>query len=128
MTSPISAHDVGLDPLGRLVEDQQLRIERQRAPHGQLLLLAARQIAAAPAQHLFSTGNSSSTRSGMSRLPRRAPAEADAQVLLDGERREDLPPLRHVADAGARPRVGRRAGEIGVAEADLARDARAEGP
>src|SRR6185312_11194073 len=45
-------HHVGLDPFRRLVQDQELRIERQRAPHRQLLLLAAGEIAAPPAQHL----------------------------------------------------------------------------
>ena len=84
MTSPISVDDVGLDALGRLVEDQELRLERQRAPDGQLLLLAAREIAAAPLEHLFSTGNSvEDAFAGMSRA---APVgrEPDAQVLLDG--------------------------------------------
>src|SRR5580698_10416463 len=46
-------HHVGLNALGRLVEDQQLRIERQRAAHGQLMLLPTRQIAAPALQHLL---------------------------------------------------------------------------
>src|SRR5450432_159959 len=48
--------DVGLNPLGGLVEDQQLRIERQRAPHRQLLLLPAGEIAAPAPQHLLEHG------------------------------------------------------------------------
>ena len=43
--------DRGLDAFGRLVEQQQLRPHDQRAADRQLLLLAAGQIAAAPAQH-----------------------------------------------------------------------------
>ena len=42
--------DGGLDAFGRLVEDQEARAEGERAANRQLLLLAARQIAAAPPQ------------------------------------------------------------------------------
>src|SRR5690242_5627010 len=45
-------HDVGLDAFGRLVQEQQLRIARERAAERELLLLAARKIAAAALQHL----------------------------------------------------------------------------
>ena len=41
--------DRGLDAFGRLVEDQQARPRHQRAGDRQLLLLAAGEIAAAPA-------------------------------------------------------------------------------
>ena len=44
--------DRGLDALGGLVEDQQARLHRQRAADGELLLLPAREVAAAPAEHL----------------------------------------------------------------------------
>jgi hypothetical protein len=40
--------DVGLDALGRLIEQKQFGPGDQRARDGQLLLLAARQVAAAP--------------------------------------------------------------------------------
>ena len=43
--------DRGLDALGRLVEDEQARLRDQRAGDGELLLLAAGEIAAAPPQH-----------------------------------------------------------------------------
>ena len=43
--------DRGLNALGRLIEQQQLRARHQRARDRQLLLLAARQIATAPSQH-----------------------------------------------------------------------------
>jgi hypothetical protein len=42
--------DVGLDALGRLVEQQQFGLGDHRAGDAQLLLLAARQVAAAPAR------------------------------------------------------------------------------
>jgi hypothetical protein len=44
--------DRRLDALGRLVEDQQARTACQRAADGELLLLAAGEVAAAPAQHV----------------------------------------------------------------------------
>ncbi len=46
-------HDIGLNPFGRLIQNQQLRLQHQRAADRQLLLLAARKIAAAPVQHLL---------------------------------------------------------------------------
>ena len=46
-------NDVGLNAFGRLIENQQLRLEHQRAADRELLLLAAREIAAAPVQHLL---------------------------------------------------------------------------
>src|SRR5437016_5505679 len=93
--------DGGLDALGGLVEDEELRLHRERAPDGELLLLAARKVAAAPAQHL------AEDRKELEHARRylgaaRAGREAHAQVLLDGEAREDLAALGHVAYAGAR--------------------------
>ena len=49
--APDVLDDRGLDALGRLVQQQQFRPHHQRAPDRELLLLAAGQIAAAPAQH-----------------------------------------------------------------------------
>src|SRR5882762_2695035 len=43
--------DRGLNALGRLVQQQQLRPHHQRAPDRELLLLAAREVAAAAAEH-----------------------------------------------------------------------------
>src|SRR5580692_1031273 len=45
--------DRRLDTFGRLVEQKEPRPHHQRAADGELLLLAARKIAAAPAQHGF---------------------------------------------------------------------------
>jgi hypothetical protein len=70
------------------------------ARDGQLLLLAAGQVAAAAVQHLLEH------REQLVQLGRDGRAaglvgQAHAQVLLDREPREDLAALRHEADAGA---------------------------
>src|SRR6185503_11021167 len=45
--------DRGLDPLRRLIEDKERRARHESAADRQLLLLAAREIAAAPAEHVL---------------------------------------------------------------------------
>src|SRR5271156_84094 len=49
--APDVADDRGLDPLGRLVEHEQLGSSDERAGDGELLLLAAGEGAATPAPH-----------------------------------------------------------------------------
>src|SRR5438132_931756 len=51
---------------------------------------------------------------------RQQPLDAHPQVLLDGEAREDLAPLRHVADAGARSLVRLRVRQYLLLEGDAA--------
>src|SRR5580704_4050855 len=53
---PQQLHDQRCQPLGRLVEQQQLRIAHQRAGDRQHLLLATRQHAAAPVANLGQVG------------------------------------------------------------------------
>ena len=106
-------HDVRLNAFGRLVQNQQRRLEHERAADRELLLLSAREIAAAPAQHLLQH------RKQVEDLRRnRTPAagarrEADAQVLLDRQLRKDLASLGHVADAEPRAAGRRDLPEIG---------------
>ena len=113
-------HDVRLNPFGRLVENEQRRLEHERAADRELLLLPAGQIAAAPVQHLLQH------REQLEDLFRNraravlAHAEADAQVLLDGQLREDFAPLGHVADAEPRAALRREPAQIGPGERDLA--------
>src|ERR1700681_2958414 len=45
--------DGRLDAFGGLVEDEELRAHGERAPDGELLLLAAGKVAAAPPRHLL---------------------------------------------------------------------------
>src|SRR3954471_11478809 len=104
-------HDVRLDALRRLVEDQQLRIQRQRAPHRQLLLLSARQIAPAPAEHGLQHRKQRQHFFWQVALAQGEPP--DHQVLLHGERREDLAALWDKADTGTRAGVRLPARQLG---------------
>src|SRR5580700_5864942 len=45
--------NIWLDPFGRLIENQQLRLENKRPANRELLLLTARKVAATPLQHLL---------------------------------------------------------------------------
>ena len=112
--------DRRLDALGRLVEDQQLRPQRQRAADRELLLLAAGKIAAAPAQHVLQHRKhlEDELRNAGAALLR---GEAHLQVLVDGEPRKDLAALRHVADAEAARAYGGSAAMFAFVEADVAR-------
>jgi hypothetical protein len=103
-----------------LIENQQPRLEHQSAPDGELLLLAAREVSAAPAQHglqhgkHFEDGRRDLAFAGL------AQGQADAQILFDRELREYLAPLWHVANAHARPLFGRHPSQIGPLEENLA--------
>src|SRR5215218_10236765 len=98
--------DRGLDAFGRLVEDEELRAHDERAADGELLLLAAREVAAAPAQHL---GKHREEREHVVRNGVPGPRQrrkAGAQVLLDREQRKNLAALRHERDAPPRALEG----------------------
>ena len=76
--------DVGLDALGRLVEDDELGLDRQRAPIASCCCWPPDRSPPRRRSIFFSTGNSVKTCSGICRaVP--VGAEPDAQVLLDGE-------------------------------------------
>src|SRR3954470_21202125 len=113
-------NDGRLDALGRLVKHEQLRTGHERAADGELLLLAARQIAAAPAQHVLQHGEEVEDlgRNGaVAALQRREPG---LQILSDREQREDLAPLRHVGDAEPRAVIRREARHVAPVPEDRA--------
>src|SRR5690606_41557090 len=87
----------------RLVEDQELRFEHQRAPDRELLLLPAGQISTAPTQHRLQ--HRKELEDALRHLAPSPPPpdEPEPEVLLHRELGEDLAPLGHVADAQARP-------------------------
>ena len=104
--------DDGLNSLGRLVEQHDLRLGGQRARDGELLLLAAGQHAAAAIEILRSDRGTARARGPESPGFRRCRAKApDQNVVANGEVGDDLAALRHVGKAGARPperRLGAR--------------------
>ena len=103
--------DRGLDALGRLVEDEQLRPRDQRPGDGELLLLAAGEVAAAAPEHVRQHREEVEDVGGdrpVGALERREPG---LEVLLDRQQREDVAALRHVADAEPRALVRRHAAE-----------------
>ncbi len=109
--------DRGLDALGRLVEQQQLRPHHQRAADGELLLLAAGEVAAAPAQHALQHREQREHVVGNVALVALQRRKAGLEVFLDGEQRKDLAALRHEGDAAPRALVGLQAGDVLAFEA-----------
>jgi hypothetical protein len=101
MTSPILVHNVGLNAFGRLVENQERRLEQERTADCELLL-AAGEVAVA-VQYLLQHGKHTEhlRRNRAQSVP--ADPEAETQILLDRQLGKDLAPLRHVANAEARP-------------------------
>src|SRR5580698_6023436 len=95
--------DRRLDAFGRLVEQEKPRPHHQRSPDGKLLLLAARKVAAAPAQHGFEHREQREHVVGHAARLARQRRKTGAQIFLDCEQRKDFPPLRHVSDAAPRP-------------------------
>ena len=90
--------DGGRKPLGRLVHDHQRTVQQQRPTHGEHLLLASRQLAAAIAASLGEPGEHVVDRFDRPALAARAFGE-HRQVLVDGQRWEQPTTLRHVRDA-----------------------------
>ena len=94
--------------VGRLFEDEQFRARHQSAGYGQLLLLAAGEIAATTAQHRLEHGKQ------LEQLCRNVPVggperrKAGFQVFLYRQKRENPATLRHMGDA----RPGRSSGRL----------------
>src|SRR5580704_6098526 len=95
--------DRRLDAFGRLVEQEEPRPHHQRAADGELLLLAARKVAAAPAQHGFEHREQREHIVGHATLVARQRRETRAQIFLDREQGKDFAALRHIGDAAPRP-------------------------
>jgi len=109
---------------GRLVHDQQARIEQQRPSDGEHLLLATRQLRPTvllalrqPREHVVDAldGPAPLAASGTATAARGEP-----QMFVDGQRRPDAAALRHVGDAAAGDEVGGEAEDLLAAEADAA--------
>ena len=110
--------DRRLDTLGRLIQQQQARAHDQRPADRELLLLAAGEIAAAPAQHVVEHRKQREHVVGDRAILALERREAGLEVLLDGEERKDFAPLRHIGDAAPRALAGPEPGNVGAVERD----------
>ena len=113
--------DRGLDAFRRLIQNEQLRARHQRAPDRELLLLAARKVAAAPPQHVVENREQAEDLVVDGALGARQGRKAGLQVLLDRKKRENLAPLRNIAETGARPLMGRERAHLLAVPLDRAR-------
>src|SRR5580700_7886771 len=95
--------DRRLDAFGRLVEQEEPRPHHQGAADRELLLLAARKIAAAPTQHGLEHREQRKHVVGHAALLARQRRETGAQIFLDREEGKDFAALRHIGDAAPRP-------------------------
>src|SRR5690606_32412313 len=84
------------------------RARYQCPPNGQLLLLAAAEVAAAPSKHGFEDGEQREDVIGNAALAARQAGIAGLKVFLHREQWKDLAALRPLADAHARSLVGWR--------------------
>ena len=113
--------DGRLDALGRLVEDEKFRLRHQSASDGELLLLAAGKIAAAPPEHVAQHREEREDLVVEHALGARKAGEAGHQVLAHCEEGEDFAALRDIAEAGARPQMARQTSDVLGVPADRAR-------
>ena len=93
---------------------------QQRAGDGELLLLAAGEIAAAPVEEFLQHRERARTPSPRSPLRDFGRESAEHQILAHREARQDAAPLRHVADAGLGPLMGAQRRDVGAVEREPA--------
>lgn len=115
--------DIGLDAFGGFVENQQAGVEYQRAADGELLLLAAGEVAAAPLFHVVEHGKQLVNHLGHAGAAlARAFAvnrQADSEVVFHAELGKYLPPLRHIGDAQIGAFFGALFEQVGAAVGKL---------
>src|SRR5579863_1142606 len=106
--------DRRLDALGRLVEDEEAGFRDQSPRDRELLLLTAREIAAAPLQHVAQHREERENLVGDAALARRQRREARLQVLPYRETRKNFASLRHQRDAAPRTLMRLERGDVGA--------------
>ena len=110
-------YDHRREPFGRLIHDQQPRIEQECARDREHLLFAARQLPCAVA---FAFRKAWERVVDASDRPQAALGCHEAQMLVDRERAPQATPLRHVADADPRDVGGRAPDQLLAGDADRA--------
>jgi len=112
------AHEQGRQTLRRLVEHEQVRVAGERARDGEHLLLPAREASSGLARPLAQDGE---VVVNSAERPARTPADdalGQPEILRHVQVREDLPSLRHIADAEAEDAMRCLAGDLPPLEAD----------
>ena len=124
MPAKISSRSRGCEPQRRLVQHHDGRLGQQRPADGQHLLLAARQVAGAVAAARFEQRKEPVHRlqaaAGLGAAPAQGPGRG-AQVLVDGQVGEHVPPLQHGDEAAPRPVMSPHAADAPPVEQDRPR-------
>src|SRR5882724_7111985 len=108
--------EIGLDPFGRLVEDQKARVRDERPRDRELLLLTAGQRAARATPHLFQHRKQRDGLLQNRRAEGAMRARRRLDILADRQFGKDLPPLRHVGEPRCRAPVRRPCRYLGVVD------------
>src|SRR5579872_6879305 len=114
------------EPERRLVEEQHIGLRDERACDRELLLLAARERPGAAARELLHDGEKALDPGDVGGEPGAVapPREPEPQVLLDAQRRVDVPAFRYERDAFARDLLRPPAADRAAVVTDVpARDA-----
>src|SRR5712672_787987 len=110
--------DRWLNALGRLVEQQQFGPHHQRTPDGELLVLAAGQIAAAAPEHRLQHWKQREHVVRNIAVLALQRSEAGLEIFLHRQQRKNLAALRHETDAAPRPLIGPETRYVGAIERD----------
>ncbi len=113
--------DRRLDTLRRLVEHEDLRPRDHGATDRQLLLLPAREIAAATGQHRLQHREETEDIVWDVTVAAAKRSKAGLEIFLDCQEREDFTPLRHIADALLGAGKRRQAVQLRIVEGDGSR-------
>ena len=108
--------DGRLDAFGRLIEDENLRLRQQSAGDGELLLLAAGEVAALAMAHVEQDGKERVDFVPVGFL--QLAFHGGKHVLHDGEVREDHPALRHEGESTGDALMGFELRDVLAADVD----------
>src|SRR5262249_32609589 len=111
---------IRLNSLSRLIQNEQLRLQNEGAADCELLLLATKEVAAESLQHLLERRKKVEDAIGNETRAILANAEADTQIFLHGEVKEDLAALRDISDTKLRSPLRRTFHDVDAFESDAA--------
>ncbi len=112
--------ELGRQPFGRFVDDDEIGVSHQRAAHGEHLLLAARQDAGLVGLAFAEVGKQAEHVVEGPAAELAGALQSQFEVLLHRQGGKDLAVLRHIAQSGVGDLVGPQAGDRPPLEAHLA--------